>query len=53
MSPDGTSPQQLTREPEKQVLFPAWSADGKRIAYVVQYDLDEYFRVDPEGRLSD
>jgi TolB protein len=53
MSPDGTSPQQLTREPEKQELFPAWSADGKRIAYVVQYDLDEYFRVDPEGRLSD
>jgi Tol biopolymer transport system component len=35
MNFDGTEQIQITREREKQELYPVWSKDGKRIAYVV------------------
>ncbi len=48
MNIDGTEQIQITREKEKQELYPVWSQDGNRIAYVVQYDRGNFFR--PRGK---
>jgi len=44
MNFDGTEQIQITQEKEKQELYPVWSKDAKRIAYVVQYDKGNFYR---------
>jgi Tol biopolymer transport system component len=45
MNSDGGNAIQITSEKERQESSPAWSRDGKRIAYVVKYDRSDYFDV--------
>jgi Tol biopolymer transport system component len=51
MNSDGSNSVQITSEKEKQESAPAWSRDGKRIAYVVKYDRGDYLNVS-EGEIS-
>lgn len=43
---DGTGLEQLTRTREKHEFSPAWSADGKSIAYVAQFEKDYFVNID-------
>jgi Tol biopolymer transport system component len=52
MDAEGTKAEQLTSEKEKQELSPVWSPNGLKIAYVVQYDLGNYFDV-TDGKIKD
>ena len=50
---DGTSPIQITVEKEKQELYPVWSSDGKRIAYVVQYEIGDFYNSEGGRKISE
>jgi Tol biopolymer transport system component len=48
VAPDGTGMRALTSTPDKWEIFPAWSPDGSRLAFLRTTDSDETTLSDPE-----